>query len=158
MRSRLQQWIPQRGRGIHFHHVDLAIVHKRGKDVLKDPWFNKGTAFSRAEKDRLGLCGLLPPRQLSIEQQVRPAIILFLLLYKYSPSNGELCHIMQKQASRFLQMWNLPHMSPMDKWRELTALQDRNETLFYKVVIENISAMAPIVYTPTGLVTKKIVI
>lgn len=74
-----------------------------------------------AEKDRLGLRGLLPPRQLPIENQ----------------------------ATKFLDMFRLPHMSTMDKWRELTALQDRNETLFYKVVIDNIKEMAPIVYTPT---------
>lgn len=56
-------------REIHFHHTDVGIVHKRGKDVIKDPWFNKGTAFTRAEKDRLGLRGLLPPAILSIEKQ-----------------------------------------------------------------------------------------
>ena len=108
-------------RGIHFHNVDVGVVHKTGKDILSDAWYNKGTAFTMAEKDRLGLRGLLPPTQLSIEQQ----------------------------AQRFLNMIREPRMSPMDKWRELSSLQDRNETLFYKVLIENISEFAPIVYTPT---------
>ena len=110
-----------RKRGIHFHNIDVGVVHKNGKEILSDPWYNKGTAFSVAEKDRLGLRGLLPPTQLTIEQQ----------------------------ATRFLNMIRDPRMSPMDKWRELSALQDRNETLFYKVIIENIGEFAPIVYTPT---------
>lgn len=42
-------------------------------------------------------------------------------------------------------------MTPMDKYQALAQLQDRNETLFFKAVIENIKEMAPIVYTPTGI-------
>lgn len=43
---------------------------QNGKDLLKDSWFNKGTAFSQSERDRLHMRGLLPPRVLSIEQQL----------------------------------------------------------------------------------------
>ena len=43
-----------------------------------------------------------------------------------------------------------PTMTPMDKYNALASLQDRNETLFFKAVVENIKEMAPIVYTPTG--------
>ena len=43
-------------------------------------------------------------------------------------------------------------MTPIEKYLALVALQDRNETLFYKAVIENIREMAPIVYTPTGTI------
>jgi malic enzyme len=45
-------------------------------------------------------------------------------------------------------------MTPMDKYQALAQLQDRNETLFFKAVIENIKEMAPIVYTPTGSITR----
>ena len=41
-------------------------------------------------------------------------------------------------------------MTAMDKYNALASLQDRNETLYFKAVIENIKEMAPIVYTPTG--------
>jgi hypothetical protein len=47
------------------------IVRKKGHDVIADPLFNKGTAFPHAERERLGLRGLLPPRILSLEEQER---------------------------------------------------------------------------------------
>nr|XP_016511905.1 PREDICTED: NAD-dependent malic enzyme 62 kDa isoform, mitochondrial-like [Nicotiana tabacum] len=46
-----------------------TIVHKRSHDILHDPWFNKGTAFSFTERDRLHIRGLLPPNVMSFEQQ-----------------------------------------------------------------------------------------
>jgi hypothetical protein len=45
------------------------IVRKKGHDVIADALFNKGTAFPHAERERLGLRGLLPPRILSLEEQ-----------------------------------------------------------------------------------------
>ncbi|GKU88209.1 hypothetical protein SLEP1_g2499 [Rubroshorea leprosula] len=46
-----------------------CIIHKRGADILHDPWFNKHTGFPLLERDRVGLRGLLPPRVISFEQQ-----------------------------------------------------------------------------------------
>ena len=89
---------------------------------MKDAWFNKSGAFTQAERDRLGLRGLLPPRQLTIQQQ----------------------------TSRFLNHLRQPNMTMIDKFMDLKDLQDRNETLFYKIIIENIKEMAPIVHIPTG--------
>ncbi|KAJ0112512.1 hypothetical protein Patl1_00394 [Pistacia atlantica] len=87
-----------------------CIVHKRGTDILHDPWFNKDTGFPLTERDRLGLRGLLPPRVISFEQQYA-------------------------------------------RFRSLNRLHDRNETLYYRVLIDNINDFAPIIYTPTvGLV------
>ena len=62
---------------------------------------------------------------------------------------------MDQQVSRFINHFRELE-NDLEKWRELIALQDRNETLFYRVVIENIRDMAPIVYTPTvGLACQK---
>ncbi|KAG6524254.1 hypothetical protein ZIOFF_014160 [Zingiber officinale] len=47
-----------------------TIVHKRSLDILHDPWFNKGTAFSMTERDRLDLRGLLPPNHMTPQQQI----------------------------------------------------------------------------------------
>lgn len=111
-----------------------SIVHKRGADILHDPWFNKDTGFPLTERDRLGLRGLLPPRIISFEQQ----------------------HDRFMESYRSLEKNTLgqPHtVVSLAKWRILNRLHDRNETLYYRVLIDNIKDFAPIVYTPTvGLV------
>ncbi|OEL15120.1 NAD-dependent malic enzyme 59 kDa isoform, mitochondrial [Dichanthelium oligosanthes] len=111
-----------------------CIVHKRGNDILHDPWYNKDTAFPMTERDRLGLRGLLPPRVMSFEQQYER----FINSYKSLENNtrGEPDSIVA-----------------LAKWRILNRLHDRNETLYYRVLIDNIEDFAPIIYTPTvGLV------
>ncbi|CAL5340407.1 unnamed protein product [Camellia sinensis] len=111
-----------------------SIVHKRSLDILHDPWFNKGTAFSMTERDRLDLRGLLPPNVMSLEQQIErfmEDLKRFELNARDGPSD--------------------PNALAM--WRILNRLHDRNETMYYKVLIANIAEYAPIVYTPTvGLV------
>lgn len=55
-----------------YEKVDVSptlIVRKKGHDVISDPLYNKGTAFPHAERERLGLRGLLPPRILALEEQ-----------------------------------------------------------------------------------------
>jgi malate dehydrogenase (oxaloacetate-decarboxylating)(NADP+) len=91
-----------------------------GIQCLSDPLLNKGTAFPRAERERLGLEGLLPPRVESLAEQ----------------------------AARVLE--NLRgEPSPMEKYLYLSALQSENETLFYRVVLDHLEQMLPIIYTPT---------
>ncbi|GLC77751.1 hypothetical protein PLESTB_000959100 [Pleodorina starrii] len=111
------------------------VVRKTGFDLLKDPWCNKGSAFPRSERDRLGVRGLLPPRSLTLELQ----------------------------AARFMEDYYHPrHLIPPEdvksggvtpemarRWKVLQELQDRNETLFYRVLFDHFTEMAPIIYTPT---------
>jgi len=91
-----------------------------GVDLLHDPTLNKGTAFTEEERKVLGLEGLLPPYISSLETQVIRVMENF-------------------------------HKKPTDleKYIFLMSLLDRNETLFYRVVIDKIAEMMPIVYTPT---------
>lgn len=92
----------------------------RGVKILHDPVRNKGTAFTDAERDYLKLRGLLPPRQ-------------------HSPAEQE------------LRVLNNVREKPTDleRYLYLVALQDRNETLFYRVLMNNIEEMMPLIYTPT---------
>ncbi|WCJ23170.1 NADP-dependent malic enzyme [Euphorbia peplus] len=111
-----------------------CIVHKRGADILHDPWFNKDTGFPLTERDRLGLRGLLPPRIVSFEQQYARFIESYRSLEKNTQGEPE-------------------STVSLAKWRILNRLHDRNETLYYRVLIDNIGDFAPIIYTPTvGLV------
>ena len=99
----------------------------RGVALLRDPALNKGTAFTEHERDALGLRGLLPSHVLSQDEQVQ----------------------------RVLEnLRRLP--DDLDKHVALNALHDRNETLFFRVVCDNIDEMQPLIYTPTvGLACQK---
>uniref|UniRef100_A0A0E0AK58 Malic enzyme n=1 Tax=Oryza glumipatula TaxID=40148 RepID=A0A0E0AK58_9ORYZ len=111
-----------------------VVLHKRGSDILHDPWFNRGTGFSMTERDRLGLRGLLPPNVVSSQQQIDRFMLDMQRLQKYARDGPSDTY-------------------PLAKWRILNRLHDRNETMYYKVLIDNIEEHAPIVYTPTvGLV------
>ncbi len=106
-------------------HPSVSII-KRGYDVIRDPLMNKGTAFTREERDQLGLHGLLPAQVNDIEVQVRRV------------------------------MSSLDNLdSPMEKYLRLGTLQNVNEHLYYRVLTDNIEELMPIVYTPTvGLATQ----
>ncbi|KAK8711267.1 hypothetical protein V6N13_146553 [Hibiscus sabdariffa] len=112
-----------------------CIIHKRGDAILHDPWINKDTGFPLTERNRLGLRGLLPPRVISFEQQY----VRFMESYRSLEKNT------QKETDT--------SAVALAKWRILNRLHDRNETLYYRVLIDNIKDFAPIIYTPTvGLV------
>jgi malate dehydrogenase (oxaloacetate-decarboxylating) len=91
-----------------------------GQLLLDNPLLNKGSAFSEDERRELGLLGLLPPHSSSIEEQ---------LTRTYE-------NYRQKQTD-------------IERYIFLTALQDRNEILFYRLLHDHISEMMPIIYTPT---------
>ncbi|MFD8303606.1 NAD-dependent malic enzyme [Streptomyces sp. NPDC059690] len=92
----------------------------RGRAVLADPRLNRGTAFTGQERRDLGLDGLIPPRVLTLDQQADRAY------GQYSAQPTDLA-----------------------KHVNLTALHDRNEVLFYRLLSDHLSEMLPIVYTPT---------
>ena len=92
----------------------------RGSALLRDPKLNKGTAFTVHERDALGLRGLLPPNVGTQELQVQRVLENF--------------HRLQ---------------TPLAKYILIESLQDRNEALFYRVIMENPDEMMPIIYTPT---------
>jgi malate dehydrogenase (oxaloacetate-decarboxylating)(NADP+) len=97
-----------------------AFNSPRGMALLRDPLLNKGTAFTEAERDTLGLRGLLPARILSLQDQAEKVLI---------------------------NLRNLP--SDLEKYIALNSLHDRNETLFFRVVCDNIDEIQPLIYTPT---------
>jgi malate dehydrogenase (oxaloacetate-decarboxylating)(NADP+) len=108
----------------HFHpahpHLRIPAWFPRGVALLREPTLNKGTAFTEAERDALGLRGLLPPHVSTQEEQVSRVLENF----------------------RRLQ-------TPLAKYIMLESLQDRNEALFYRVIIDYPDDMMPIIYTPT---------
>ena len=92
----------------------------RGIDYIYDPALNKGTAFTEKERDALGLWGLLPPGINTMAEQV----IRVMGNYRRKTSD-------------------------LEKYIFLVALQDRNSTLFYRVLVDHLEEMMPIIYTPT---------
>jgi malate dehydrogenase (oxaloacetate-decarboxylating)(NADP+) len=97
----------------------LEALH-RGVQLLHDPVRNKGTAFSLAERDALGLRGLLPPRVQTQDVQVRRVL---------------------ENLGR--------DTSDLGRYMQLISLQDRNEMLFYRVIGDHLEELMPIIYTPT---------
>src|ERR1700739_4028003 len=92
----------------------------RGMDLLDTPIWNKGTAFDDRERVALGLQGLLPPEVESL----------------------------QEQAIRAYEGFQTK-MTDLGRHIYLRQLQDTNETLFYRLLLEHLGELMPIIYTPT---------
>ncbi len=91
-----------------------------GMQLLHNPILNKGTAFTDAEREDLKLRGLLPPRVCSQDQQMMRVLE----------------NLRRKPTD-------------LEKYIFLVGLQNRNETLFYRTLVDNIEELMPIIYTPT---------
>ena len=91
-----------------------------GAALLRDPVFNKDAAFTEKEREMLGLRGLLPARVQTMEEQVQRTL-----------------ENLRKKPN------------DIEKYLYLISLQDRNKTLFYRVVIDHIKEIIPLIYTPT---------
>jgi malate dehydrogenase (oxaloacetate-decarboxylating)(NADP+) len=100
--------------------VTAPIPTKRGAILLNDPVLNKGTAFTDAERDAFGLRGLLPPRVMTQDEQ--------------------LARILPGVRSK---------PTPLEQYAYLVSLHDRNVTLFYRLVMDHLEELMPVLYTPT---------
>ena len=99
--------------------AEYVAVTSRGDWILRDPLVNKGTAFTKAERRELHLDGLIPPVVTTLEQQLG-------------------------------RVYENYHMKPtsLERYIHLTSLQDRNDTLFYRLLMDHIEEMMRVVYTP----------
>jgi malate dehydrogenase (oxaloacetate-decarboxylating) len=97
----------------------VTEVSLSGKALLEDPLFNKGSAFTEQERLEFGLLGLLPPHVSTVEEQLERTY------YNFNQKTSEL-----------------------ERYIFLISLQDRNETLFYRLLLDHIEEMTPIIYTP----------
>src|SRR6187200_3534245 len=98
---------------------EYIAVDTRGEALLRDPLTNKGTAFTEGERADLGLDGLLPPTVSTMDQQ--------------------LARVYENYRAK---------STPLERYIHLASLQDRNETLFFRLVHEHLDEMMPVVYTP----------
>jgi len=119
--------------------LKAEIVRKTGKNLLSDPLFNKGLGFPRTERDRLGIRGLVPPSTLDQEEQAE------VIMAEYR--EGWAARAEKEPEDEIIKSGVKP--DNIRKWKVLQSLQDRNETLFYRLLMDNFYAMAPIIYTPT---------
>ena len=99
---------------------ETVEVDMEPKDILLDPLLNKGTGFTGAERKELGIQGMIPCHESTIEEQVKRRYANF-----------------QKKRT------------DIGKYSFLSALQDRNETVFYRICSEHAEEMLPYIYTPT---------
>jgi malate dehydrogenase (oxaloacetate-decarboxylating) len=90
-----------------------------GHTLLESPLFNKGSAFSEEERREFGLVGLVPPHVSTTEEQLARTYES----YKHKSTD-------------------------LERYIYLVSLQDRNETLFYRLLQEHITEMMPVIYTP----------
>src|SRR6516165_5145156 len=100
--------------------VANSVDGKRGIDILHDPVLNKATAYTEAERQALGLLGLIPDVTESEDLQLR--------------------RVLQQLGHK---------TTDLDRYIYLVNLLDNDETLFYRTVMSDPARFLPIVYDPT---------
>ena len=95
-------------------------MQKRGVDVLRDKKLSKSTAFTKDERANFGLRGLLPHSIIGQDIQTQRVM----------------ANLRTKSAN-------------IEKYIFLSALQDRNERLYYHIIMNHLEELLPIIYTPT---------
>ena len=100
--------------------MNNSHINKRGVDLLYDPTLNKSTAFTEAERQALGLVGLVPDHAESEDLQLR--------------------RVVQQLAHK---------TTDLDRYVYLVNLLDHDETLFYRTIMSDPTRFMPIVYDPT---------
>src|ERR671930_1813671 len=99
--------------------IPPQVAAPHGRTLLRDPRYNRGTAFSQEERSALGLEGLLPAGVQTLEQQSHRAYEQY-----------------------------LAQPSDLARNEFLAALRDRNEVLYYKLLEQHLKEMLPVVYDP----------
>ncbi|MEH7452827.1 NAD-dependent malic enzyme [Gottfriedia acidiceleris] len=99
---------------------NVIVTTIKGKEVLSNPFLNKGTAFTKEEREDLGLEGLLPPQVITLDEQVN--------------------RVYEQYSMRTTNLF---------KNGLLYDLYNRNVVLFYRLLKEHLAEMLPIIYTPT---------
>jgi malate dehydrogenase (oxaloacetate-decarboxylating) len=100
--------------------TDSIEVPYRGSALLAHHMYNRGTAFTHDERSMLGLHGLLPSTTRTIEEQARRA-------YAHATRSPD----------------------PLDRYVALAELESRNAVLYYRVLLDHLEELLPVVYTPT---------
>ena len=95
-------------------------TRKAGVWLLQNPSTNQATAFGREQRDELRVRGMVPYRVSTLEEQATAAI----------------AQIRAKPT-------------PLEQYIGMASLHDRNEVLFYRVLVDNVAELMPIIYTPT---------
>ncbi|WP_079507495.1 NAD-dependent malic enzyme [Mesobacillus jeotgali] len=101
-------------------NTNMIQTNLKGKEILSNPFLNKGVAFTKKEREELGLEGLLPPHVLTLEEQTK--------------------RVYEQYSARTTNLF---------KNGLLYDLYNRNVVLFYSLLREHLSEMLPIIYTPT---------
>ena len=100
--------------------MTINCMAKRGVEVLRNPWLNRGAAFTEKEREEMGLRGLLPPAVSSLKDHAK-----------------RLKEVIDTETS------------PINKYLTLESVHATNEQLFYELVTENVEEYMPLIYTPT---------